>query len=335
MCFLLTPKLDFGQTNLIINGNCEVYDTCPDDLGQITRLWTFGNLSEQSSCDYLNSCSSNNLVSIPSTLGFQLPHSGQGLIHFFPIITYNPLCYELNLPNGKSQFRENIVGEFVIPLQKGKYKFSVYVSCAFLPDCSSNNSDNRISINAFDLMILDSINSYQVGSPPEVDITKIYNLNTNQLNIEDTLNWLELECCITASGGEKFFSLGCFRDTLDINVNFFGCASDVYWRASYYLDDFSLIACDSCCLEDEVYDDHLVIASNPGTTASPTVFTSYLNGNTTATLEIFDSAGRLVATDHQQNLYNTFTLPPLAAAVYHYRFQTSNGVDETGKVVVE
>ncbi len=334
---MLTPMNGFGQTNLIINGDCEDFTSCPVSNSEIDSLNFFHNFQICGTSDYINQCGSGPWAGIPNIFGNQQPHSGNGYIHSALVVRGN---FNGQSPSFIGQFgpyycqqRENILGTLSDTLLKSKcYEFEVYINFGRYDTCGE-----RLALGDFNVIFLDSLFHPIDAVPPSITENNfdIIDLNPSKQIINDTNNWISLKATFKAKGGEKYFAFGTFVDTTQLHIEYINCSDSSTGAASYFFDDFSLVACNGCCLEDEVYDDHLVIASNPGTTASPTVFTSYLNGNTTATLEIFDSAGRLVATDHQQNLYNTFTLPPLAAAVYHYRFQTSNGVDETGKVVVE
>lgn len=339
LCILQSQTILFSQ-NLVVNGNCELYSNCPDNYSQIDSLNDFSNFAYWSTSDYLNICSSNEFSGIPSIIGNQFPHSGNGYIHSIMIQVYNyPRSYLFFTGFDSIQSRENILGEFSSSLIPGKqYKFEVYTSFANIGD-SINCDDRRIATNAFDVMFFDTLSQPYVGCEPYIDLTTVIDLNSSGKIIDDTLNWVKLSVCYTAKGGEKHFALGSFRDTSDMDLKYTDCFfPNGVWSSFYFFDDFSMVQCDTCCGNIppvEPFSESLDVANSASTNSKPIVFTANLFDNSYAKMEIYDSRGRIVerhtfTTD--DNLYTPSI--SLQKALYHYRFETENGFYQSGKFVV-
>jgi superfamily II DNA helicase RecQ len=134
--------------------------------------------------------------------------------------------------------------------------------------------------------------------------------------------------------GEKAFAIGNFHNKeevikyLQLNPNEDGY---VDYR---YLDKFSLIECPTCCPEQFPNQEQVNVFSNPATSNNPATIEIWLNPNTTGKLEIYDSAGRLVAEEYYSDLQNVYTFAQFASGIYHYCVSTETGFTEYGKVLV-
>ncbi len=76
-----------GQTNLVFNGDFEIYSSCPlsesspfQNPYEITKC-TGWNAPTYGTSDYFHRCATNPIVSVPSNLGgFQQPFNGDGYL---------------------------------------------------------------------------------------------------------------------------------------------------------------------------------------------------------------------------------------------------------------
>jgi hypothetical protein len=329
----------FCQENLIVNGNCDSLIGCPEYAGQIDSCYGWTNYSTFNSADYLNTCSSNSFSDIPSQIGYQLPHSGNGYIHIIPIslkpsFTFNGFYNSVD--NIYTQYRESVIGTFKYPLENKRYYFECYTTLANYIDISNNGN---IAINGFDIKLLNNIDHPIVSTSPYIDITDIKGLNANDSIINDTTNWVKLSTCFVANGGEKYFAFGCFRDSLNIQYTTTGdpFIANAYY-SWYFFDSFSLIQCDTCCdFTPPIIpiEEGLEIANSASSSNKPIVFTANISENSYAKMEIYDSRGRIVerhtfTTD--DNLYTPSM--NLEKALYHYRFETENGLYQSGKFII-
>ena len=333
------PTYTYSQ-NLILNGDCEIYDTCPTNFMQLKYLENWHNLSYWSSADYINLCSAIPGTNTPlASTGYQVPHSGNGYIQIANTMCKNPQNY-LNRytlqDNGYIEVRENFVATLSHPLRQVPHYLEYYVSFTAMGTCNfPTQTDGRFANNAFDILLMKERVDVYNGVSPYIDQFRMIKVVKDNTIIKDTLNWVKLSVCFVPDGGEKYIAFGAFRDTTEIVYEYSGCEFTSPYLGIYYFDSFSLTECDTCCLGEFPYTDHLTIKGNPGSSGFLPHFEVLLNPNTTATLGIYDSAGRLVFSESFHNLYTEFKpQQQLASGVYHYRFSTSNGLQEVGKVLV-
>ncbi len=331
-----TPFFSCSQINLVVNPNCDIYDTCPETTGQIYRANNWSNFNSWGTTDYFNVCGVNPPVTIPSYFGFQMPLSGEGYIHAGIVTSHFPknFTFWTGVEFGNVYGGESFIGSLKEPLKNVPYKIEFYVSFSKVGfDDGMGNGDGRIATNAFDLLLLNSNESYYTS--PVINQNDVININKENLIINDTLNWVKLSTCFIPKGGETYFAIGAFRDTNDIILEFSGASFSNVFGGSYYFDNFSITECDTCCLGEFPYSDHVNVSNNPSSSNNPTTFTIVLNANTSATLDIYDSAGRLVARNEFNDLLSNYQVDAqLAIGVYHYVLRTSNGVTDVGKVLV-
>ncbi len=332
-------NLLFSQTNLIVNGNCDSISNCPDQLNQIEYCYGWERFSIINTPDVLNVCGTTPFTTIPSDFGNQIPNSGNGYLHILPLLIsknfiFNSTYY--SVADTIVEYRESFIGTLKMPLEAKRYSFECYINYS---NFSQYGYDKRLAINSFDIKFLDSIEHPLTTTITHMDTTGILNLNPDNLIIDDTLNWLKLSICYDARGGEKYFAIGCMRDSSLISYTYSGDISeDVPFFASYYFDSFSLIKCDTCCgniSPIEPFNESLDIANSAGGGAKPVIFTAHLLEDGFAKIEIFDCRGRIVERYAFSKDENTFTPSiNLQMAVYHYRFETINGFQKTGKIVI-
>lgn len=329
----------YCQVNLIINGDCEIITNCPDQPNQLSYCEGWFNYSIVNSPDLISTCGLSQFTSIPSNIGYQLPHSGNNYIHFAPTqlsqnFVYNSHYY--SLLDTIVEYRESILGSLSESLQNKYYQFECYINYTSF---STSPTNKRLAINAFDLKLLDSIEHPLTCSPLHIDTMNLINLNPSNLILDDTLNWVKLSVCFKANGGEKFFAIGCMRDSSLISYTYSGDINEnIQFFSSYFFDSFSLIECDTCCGNIPPVipiEEGLEIANSASSSIKPIVFTANLSGNSYAKMEIYDSRGRIVekhifTTD--DNLYTPSI--NLQKALYHYRFETEKGFYQSGKFIV-
>lgn len=221
------PLIGFCQENLIINGNCEEFNVCPEGNDNVVDgigWWSFDSIG---SPDYLNTCSIDASTEVPNfMIGYQFPRSGNGMLHSINFLVNPPRNFYIN--NFEAQFREAFGGSFSTPLQPGIYEFSMYVNYGdfgygFYP----NSGDGRVATNAFDVLLLNDSIKVAHATFPYIDPTKSFPLNGETI-INDTLNWVKLSGCVQAKGGERFFAVGSLRDTAKIRLEFSGYSKNYF-----------------------------------------------------------------------------------------------------------
>jgi OOP family OmpA-OmpF porin len=185
------------QTNLVYNGDFEIYDTCPPaQSGNSTTMnylkhCTGWDMPTEGSSDYFNSCSTNNFSGIPKNYGgFQYPYNGNGYVGLYALIDFEP-C----------QYREYIQTKLTNSLIKGKkYTIEYFVSNSFL----------QAAVNSISALF----SNYKISSSTDCFIKANPQVNYTGGFITDTLNWTKISGSFYADGGEQYLTIGFFEDTL-------------------------------------------------------------------------------------------------------------------------
>jgi hypothetical protein len=317
-----------SQSNLVVNADVELYDTCPDNVGQISRAIGWWQYSI-STVNYLNTCSSNLTVTIPSYWGHQLPHSGNGYLAAGTLMVSKPRNFMINYGDiGYHQAREPIAGTFTKPLRPVPHKIEFYVSTIVC-------DNDMVFTDAFDLLLLYDQDSIFQAVSPYIHLSDVIPIYTGDTVIRDTMHWMKLSACFLPKGGERYFAIGAFRDTSLIKLEFAGDNFLNIFTSGYYFDSFKVTECTDCCIDAFPFEDAITLVNNPSSTANPAQFTVVLHGQTTATLLLYDSAGRLVKRVLFSDLLTNYTLDAmLAQGMYHYTFESSNGTKSNGKLLV-
>ncbi len=252
-----------AQTNLIVNPSFEEYECIPSvATSSLTppcclgccKNWksivrTFDYFSTYSSIDSVFPCYSFSYLGIPkNVIGYQVSKEGMfyvgGFLHV-DIPYFQPSYFKYGMSEG-------MIGELLQSLQKNHvYEFTMYWRLA--NTCNRASNQLQTYFTPYNVLYLsshfDSIPYYfPYHYPPQVawDST---------LFMTDTLNWVKLNACFIAQGGEKYVAIGNFRSiysTKAVTVNYdtsnFKCETFnslcVYGTgtggAYYYINDLSL-----------------------------------------------------------------------------------------------
>ncbi len=216
------------QTNLIYNGDFEIYDTCPISPStpgnlQIEHCLGWTAPTKLGTSDYFNICNNTSvmqLAGVPKNLlGYQMPENGSGYCGFFASIVDS-------LSGQPYVYREYIQTKLTQTLEENKsYSFSFYVSS------SESNTHSLIKLGALFSSTSYSSNTYA----PIFAIPQIIN-NTNFLS--DTLNWSKIEGSYIANGSENYITIGYFENnTVDTLNNHYDSFNPYYRILSYYYVD--------------------------------------------------------------------------------------------------
>lgn len=207
-----------AQGNLAPNFSFEQYSSCPDFSDQI-YLATPWFQPTQGTSDYFNSCtSSGSYVGVPNNiLGYQAAKTG---VAYAGLITYLP-----------GNYREYIEAKMNAPLIAGqKYFVSFYVSLAD----SIRYATDGIGLY-FSNDTLKNETEYLLSVTPQIR-------NPEGNIIIDRTSWTKISGTYIAAGGEKFITIGNFKDDAHTDTVRApgGSASNggLYdYTAYYYIDD--------------------------------------------------------------------------------------------------
>ncbi|MEI8202438.1 MAG: T9SS type A sorting domain-containing protein [Bacteroidota bacterium] len=268
-----------AQTNLVPNPSFEFALDCTG--AEITRAAPW--FTPANTCDYFNSCFYSPFYfpcgggSVPNNnFGFQEARTGQAYAGI-------GLC-ELGDPLGG--YREYIEVKLLDTLKRGRiYCVEFWVSLARI--CQS---PLPIGIDAIGTYFSNDTLKYSSN-----DTSLVFNVAAQIQNpewniITDTTNWVKVSGWFVAQGGESYMTIGNFKrdentHTLVAYTNTPGSNGDI---AYYYIDDVSVIRCDSISPFSE---GGIVIYPNP----TEDEFNIEVKGNTAEiSFEIFNSTGQWV-----------------------------------------
>ncbi|MFZ1677892.1 MAG: hypothetical protein WAT91_11495, partial [Saprospiraceae bacterium] len=212
---ILLADLCLRAQNLAPNPDFEFHTNCPSGfIPPNTHLacvpWDWATWG---TTDYFNSCAmAGDEVDVPdNAIGFQYAHSGEGYCGFI-LRASNPLDY-----------REYLLAPLNSALIGGKYYYvSFYVSLA----------NERCAIQ--------KIGAYFSPTPPPITFGDALPLpftpqvETGNTFLNDTVNWMLIEGCFKAAGGEAYVTIGNFHTNADTPLD---PTCNIASGSYYYIDD--------------------------------------------------------------------------------------------------
>lgn len=198
---------------------------------------------------------------------------------------------------GNYETKEYAYQQLLNPLIGGKiYCLSFYVSKADRFTHAIKNIGALFTVN-----LPDYTNLY-ISDTPQV-------LNQNGY-ITDTTQWVLIQGCFTASGGEQYMTIGNFNSNANTDTIFcgsnnilFGSGNDAY----YYIDDITLI--DQSTVGFKELNDGNSFKIYPNPTNSILTITDKNQQLQNATVEIINTLGQLVYLDIYASQINISDLP--------------------------
>ncbi len=217
-----------AQVNFVRNGGFEKYSQCPLSLDQIkfANFWSpldTASIIPVCAPEYCNECGASGVMGIPTSFYyFQYCRSGKGMA----------MVGMYSDESGATWYqRDYLQGKFYRTLTTGKtYCVTFYVVLAELSKYACNNIGAYIDNGAINVgQDSAGCTMAQTAFTPQILETSV---------IADTLNWIKIQGSFTASGNEKFITIGNFFDkdhttAIDLGVN------DL--MAIYVIDDVSVI----------------------------------------------------------------------------------------------
>jgi gliding motility-associated-like protein len=317
------------QTNLIYNGDFEIYSDCPQNGSDPFNIpyelekclgWT---VPTYGTSDYLNICNNgiNSTVGVPqNNLGWQQAYSGSSYCGFYAYCLSSGGCY------GGSFWWEYIQGHFTQPLIAGhKYSIGFQFSLADGSDLAVKQLGFYISNTA----VSNTCSPAPLSYIPQVT-------NSGNTFLTDTANWFLIEGEYTAIGGEQYITIGNFKDslttdTLDMYPTINLTQSYYYIDAGYAYDITDLTMCN----------DELVI---------PNIFTPNSDGINDViriidtcfkvkALTIYNRWGNLIMDSKTNTIWDgrTTSGEPCSDGIYYYIIDTENkrGITRTQKGFIQ
>lgn len=213
----------FGQNNLVFNGDFEIYDTCPDNLGQVERCSGWWQPTEATS-DYFNACSTTLGIAVPYTVSiYQEAKNGQAYCGF---IGYSKVFPSEGEPYLWVEYIESKLEE---PLKKDQI-YLVSMSLNLSNDSKVSNKNIGLHFSQTPLV---SNNTLPFTNSPHVS-SKEY--------IVDTINWIEIKQYYVANGSENYITIGSFYPNNETDTLSLGHSPTPDFDVAYYaVDDVSIV----------------------------------------------------------------------------------------------
>ncbi len=301
------------QTNLVYNGDFELYSSCPTQVTspgdpQIKKCLGWSTPTFATS-DYFNFCAPF-YVGIPSNFfGTQWAKSGYGYCGFHP---YSDVS--LTLQHWWEYLQDSLTNKLIA---NHTYSVSFYISWA------ENQSG----------LCCKNIGAYlSVNRPVDQNLKSSWNLSAqikDTICRKDSLNWMLISGTFNALGSERYITIGHFADSTTTDTALVKLSDGQYFaQIYYYIDDVKLI--------DITVSDTLP-NSNNCIENMPTVFTPnndsandvlYFNTCTTIlSTTIYNRWGNVVFKTDKQNYYwdgRTTSGEMCTNGTYFYILQTED-----------
>lgn len=305
LIFAFFDQCDIVAQNIVLNPSFEDTSICPQVSPPISYLRPINWFRPTGgSSDFFNVATNCPWGGgVPNNpFGFQYPNTGNAMCGF--AVYAAP-------PNQNN--REYITGTLADSLISGnKYCVSFYVSAA------NNYRFQTDDIGAYfsnDTSFTDYTMNNVLNLMPQIE-------NTQGNLLTDTLNWTQISGDFIALGGEKFITIGNFKDDASTTLTIMSGA--IYNSGYYYIDDVSVIDC-TVGLDENVFDESdFTIIPNP---AFETLTLSFkLSKAINTKYEIYDTLGKLIKYGYIFKNIITINISEFEYGIYNIRFSNQNGI---------
>ena len=318
LCLFSAIKAD--SQNLVLNPSFEDTIACPTTtaIPMQCEYWYTANIG---SPDYFSEqpdifCGTS---PVPlSNAGYQYARTG---IAYVGLGTFVSSIF----PNGINR-REYIGGELSDTLKQGhEYCVSFYISVAEELKYVTDGIGLYLSI--------DSAVDYTINTNLPF-VPQISNPSGNI--IYDTLNWVQISGTYIANGGEKYFTIGNFKDDANTLIDSINNNVPQSRYVSYlFIDDVSVIDCTVGISEVNNNKDIGRLYPNPARTT--VYYESELNDNENGLLELYDMLGNKLSAYTLNHGKNKITIGALnyARGVYMVKVNITDRQPEFIKLILQ
>lgn len=319
--FLCLFSLSFGEgwgvafaQNLVPNPSFEVYSSCPIALGEISKATSWYSPTGGTP-DYFNFCATATSASVPLNAdGYQNARIGNAYAGFavYVVSTFPDI-------------REYIQAILIDSLEAGViYRATFYVS----PGGGDIYTVDQVGACFTKTAITCSPTGFcLINCTPQVN-------NPSGNIITDTTNWTMVTETFTATGGEKYITIGNFStdgltQTAVINSN------STYAGAYFYVDDVSVYP-DSITSVENIAISNYQFQVYPNPNNGKMILDYSLNSNDKGEIVIYDVTGKLITSYSLDNKINQLIIDneQLNNGVYFYHIEVNNKIVKSDKLVI-
>ncbi|PZF72998.1 gliding motility-associated C-terminal domain-containing protein [Taibaiella soli] len=229
--------------NLVLNPGFEQYNSCPIGLSGFAYAAGYNNFPtasnwanpvQQASPDYFNVCSAAPGIKVPNCVfGYQDAHGGYayaGMIAWEGQYSGNTLQVD---------YREYLQTRLAHPLAAGRnYCVSFFVSPTI-----GVSGFNYVAIESFGINLSNTQALLPNGNGNGYVLSLPYNVQNSQGNyLTDTAKWYKITGIYTATGGEEWLTMGCFKQAVPSFVQQWPATAvnGQNYRSYIYVDDISV-----------------------------------------------------------------------------------------------
>ena len=261
--------------------------------------------------------------------------------------TYDPLCYALPVPQSTAGYQYARTGVAYVGLATiGSTLFPSHANIreyvgGILSDTLKQGHEYCVS---FYVSVAEELKYVTdgIGLYLSVDSAVDYTINTNlsfipQISnpagniIYDTLNWVQISGTYIAFGGEKYLTIGNFKDDANTMID---STSATSLNAYLFIDDVSVIDCTVGLNEIESYKNKISLMPNPAKDES--VYKIFLNRNEIGNIIVYSKLGIKLLNKQLVEGNNTISIPlsELGAGVYFVQTYVNGKNTDIRKLVV-
>jgi len=313
LAYAVNCKSQCLNINLIKNPSLEEYNCCPINLTMINcaDYWTQPLIFSTS--DYFNTCAIDSLVYPPSEPWYLHSFFGQGYAGLNCYAHYNA-----------GDYREYLQGELVDPLVEDQCYHVEFWTLLFA--YSSNTA-----IDALGVFFSDSLPKGETDADPFYFAPQI----NNYVIVTDTINWTKISGDYLAQGGEKYFTVGTFKQEGEINKYKF--KPDIGDNSYYFFDNFSLCPCEDTIPPDTVkpVNPVLEVYPNPANENLFILFNGY-DQLQAIDLEIYNVLGELVMNEQiiSSDAPTSINIAPIASGCYAIVLKNGSSILYKDKLII-
>jgi len=227
LCVTTTAQVQ----NLVPNPGFEIYTQCPFDNGQVYFAAPWKNATHDLSA-FCHACSTHPGYGVPggSAFAYQIPRSGDG---YTLIRVYGNAWQNAIEPIGPGN-GEYIATPLIRPMEQGRSYYIEFFTLPFI--YSAPNSQGIGYTDAVGMALTDTFFYKEIVRADALPLTPV--IENRGVLIVDTVNWTRVSGCYTAKGGERYATIGNFRNAAETMVVFEGVPSSPFVRFNYIDDVF-------------------------------------------------------------------------------------------------
>ncbi len=301
---LVKSNVSFSQ-NLVPNPSFENY--------HLNTSWPYDAICDDWFNPNIGSPDYRTLIQSSTCQGYP-PHNGNAYFGLF--------VFQANV--GVTNPREYVYAQLDSPMVNDE----VYIVSFYVRPYASFNDYFIKKVGAYL-----SVNDISQFSTTNTLLNYTPQVESNQI-LDDSTQWLLVSDTIVVAGGEKYITIGNFRDdaNTDTIYNYTNSVHGIYYNSYYLFDDVSVIPMSTIGLNNSTTKENpLSIYPSPNNG----VFTIKYFGTKRSSIKIYDALGSLIISDSMVAGKKDFDLSNLNKGVYIVVMDDGEGKTATQKFVVQ